>query len=96
MRNRGQVTLTWAGLRAAVRPRQSGSCLSSAALEALPTAARCRSQPSAWDDLLPEQAKRLPDELAKIDALDDEGFVTPLARPLRRHTRAGHADRGDV
>jgi hypothetical protein len=33
---------------------------------------------STWDDLLPDQAKRLPDELATIDAyLDDERFLTP-------------------
>ena len=31
-----------------------------------------------WDDLLPDQAKRLPDELARIDAyLDDERFIAP-------------------
>jgi IS5 family transposase len=35
-------------------------------------------QPSLWAALLPEQAKRLPAELAKIDAyLDDERFVAP-------------------
>jgi len=35
-------------------------------------------QPSLWDALLPEQAKRLPAELAKIDAyLDDECFIAP-------------------
>jgi IS5 family transposase len=33
---------------------------------------------ATWDDLLPDQAKRLPDELARIDAyLDDERFLTP-------------------
>jgi transposase, IS5 family len=33
---------------------------------------------TAWDDLLPLQARRLPDELARIDAyLDDERFVAP-------------------
>jgi transposase, IS5 family len=33
---------------------------------------------STWDDLLPDQAKRLPDELARIDAyLDDERFLAP-------------------
>jgi transposase, IS5 family len=35
-------------------------------------------QPSLWELLLPEQAKRLPAELAKIDAyLDDERFIAP-------------------
>ena len=35
-------------------------------------------QPSLWEALLPEQAKRLPAELAKIDAyLDDEQFIAP-------------------
>ena len=35
-------------------------------------------QPSLWDALLPEEAKRLPAELAKIDAyLDDECFIAP-------------------
>jgi len=33
---------------------------------------------STWDDLLPDQAKRLPDELARIDTyLDDERFTAP-------------------
>jgi transposase, IS5 family len=33
---------------------------------------------TAWDEVLPEQARRLPDELARIDAyLDDERFVAP-------------------
>jgi transposase, IS5 family len=35
-------------------------------------------QPSLWELLLPEQAKLLPAELAKIDAyLDDERFIAP-------------------
>src|SRR5919198_1834009 len=35
-------------------------------------------QPSLWEALLPEQAKRLPAELVKIDAyLDDERFIAP-------------------
>jgi IS5 family transposase len=35
-------------------------------------------QPSLWEALLPDQAKRLPAELARIDAyLDDECFVAP-------------------
>jgi Transposase domain (DUF772) len=35
-------------------------------------------QPSLWEALLPEQAKRLSAELAKIDAyLDDERFIAP-------------------
>src|SRR6266498_1142762 len=33
---------------------------------------------ATWDDLLPDQAKRLPTELARIDAyLDDERFLAP-------------------
>ena len=33
---------------------------------------------TTWDTLLPEPARRLPDELAKIDAyLDDERFIAP-------------------
>ena len=33
---------------------------------------------TTWDDLLPDQATRLPDELARIDAyLDDERFTAP-------------------
>jgi IS5 family transposase len=33
---------------------------------------------TAWDELLPEQARRLPEELARIDGyLDDERFITP-------------------
>jgi IS5 family transposase len=39
-------------------------------------------QTTIWELLLPEEAKRLPAELAKIDAyLDDEGFTAPW-RPL--------------
>jgi IS5 family transposase len=35
-------------------------------------------QPSLWEALLPEQAKRLPTELARVDAyLDDERFIAP-------------------
>jgi IS5 family transposase len=35
-------------------------------------------QPSLWEALLPDEAKRLPAELAKIDAyLDDERFIAP-------------------
>ena len=40
----------------------------------------CAAAPpiTAWDDLLPLQARRLPDELARIDAyLDDDRFVAP-------------------
>jgi transposase, IS5 family len=34
--------------------------------------------PPAWDGLLPAQARRLPDELARIDTyLDDERFISP-------------------
>jgi IS5 family transposase len=33
---------------------------------------------TAWDEVLPEQARRLPQELARIDAyLDDERFIAP-------------------
>jgi transposase, IS5 family len=39
-------------------------------------------QATLWDALLPEEAKRLPAELAKIDAyLDDDRFLAPW-RPL--------------
>jgi IS5 family transposase len=35
-------------------------------------------QPSLWEALLPEDLKRLPAELAQVDAyLDDEGFIAP-------------------
>ena len=35
-------------------------------------------QPSLWEALLPEQAKRLPAELAQVDTyLDDERFIAP-------------------
>jgi IS5 family transposase len=35
-------------------------------------------QPSLWEALLPEELKRLPAELAQVDAyLDDERFITP-------------------
>jgi transposase, IS5 family len=53
-------------------------------------------QPSLWEALLPDEAKRLPAELAKIDAyLDDERFIAPwralvhqrLGRPRSRSIR---------
>jgi IS5 family transposase len=34
-------------------------------------------QPSLWEALLPEQAKRLPAELAQVDAYLDERFIAP-------------------
>jgi IS5 family transposase len=43
-------------------------------------------QPSLWEALLPEKAKRLPAELAKIDAcLDDERFIAPWRALFDRH-----------
>jgi transposase, IS5 family len=43
---------------------------------------------AAWDDLLPDQATRLPDELARIDAyLDDESFI--VAWRAHFHARLG-------
>src|SRR6266704_2600155 len=43
---------------------------------------------ATWDDLLPEQATRLPDELAHIDAyLDDERFLAPWRAHF--HVRLG-------
>ena len=40
---------------------------------------------TAWDEVLPEQARRLPQELARIDAdLDDERFIAPW-RALVNH-----------
>ena len=36
-------------------------------------------QPSLWESILPEQVRRLPEELARVDALlDDPAFVAPL------------------
>jgi transposase, IS5 family len=41
-------------------------------------AARDRSTDTIWELLLPEQAKRLPTELARVDVyLDDERFIAP-------------------
>jgi transposase, IS5 family len=43
---------------------------------------------ATWDDLLPDQATRLPDELARIDAyLDDERFLAPWRAHF--HARLG-------
>jgi hypothetical protein len=40
-------------------------------------------QPSLWEALLPEELKRLPAELAQIDAyLDDERFIAPWGAVL--------------
>ena len=42
-------------------------------------------QPWLWEALLPEQAKRLPTELVRIDAyLDDERFIAPWRAVLDR------------
>ena len=36
-------------------------------------------QPSLWESILPEQVRRLPEELARVDAsLDDPAFFTPF------------------
>ncbi len=36
-------------------------------------------QPTLWESVLPEELLRLPDELARVDALlDDERFFAPL------------------
>ncbi|AGP63662.1 transposase [Mycobacteroides abscessus subsp. abscessus] len=36
-------------------------------------------QPSLWESILPEEVRRLPDELARVDALlDDPAFFTPF------------------
>lgn len=51
--------------------------------------------PPAWEVLLPAQVRRLPAELAKIDAyLDDEQFIAPWRQlprfgPKARHLIAG-------
>jgi transposase, IS5 family len=38
-------------------------------------------QPTLWESVLPEQLRRLPEELARVDALlDDPAFFTPFAR----------------
>jgi transposase, IS5 family len=45
---------------------------------------------TAWDEVLPEQARRLPDELARIDAyLDDERFIAPSSPPGGRCSTSG-------
>jgi hypothetical protein len=47
-----------------------------------------------WDTLLPEPARRLPDELAKVDAfLDDERFIAPWRARFRRGSTPGWAAR---
>jgi hypothetical protein len=57
-------------------------------------------QTTIWELLLPEEAKRLPTELARVDAyLDDERFIAPwrglfsarLGRPRCRSTPAAAA-----
>ena len=36
-------------------------------------------QPSLWESILPEQVRRLPEELARVDArLDDAAFFAPF------------------
>jgi IS5 family transposase len=37
-------------------------------------------QPSLWESVLPPEVLRLPDELARVDALlDDPAFLAPFA-----------------
>ena len=36
-------------------------------------------QPSLWESILPEEVRRLPEELARVDALlDDAAFFAPF------------------
>jgi len=38
-------------------------------------------QPTLWEAILPEELRRLPEELARVDALlDDPVFFTPFVR----------------
>jgi IS5 family transposase len=47
------------------------------------------SQTTMWELLLPEEAKRLPAELVRIDAyLDDERFIAPWRRLFDRRQGA--------
>ena len=40
-------------------------------------------QPSLWELVLPEEVRRLPEELARVDALlDDTAFFAPFVRFL--------------
>jgi len=42
-------------------------------------------QCSLWESVLPEELPRLPEELARVDALlDDSAFFTPSCRSLIR------------
>jgi IS5 family transposase len=46
-------------------------------------------QPSLWESLLPEEALRLPEELARVDALlDDPAFFAPVRATLSPGDRA--------
>ena len=42
-------------------------------------------QPTLWEAILPEELRRLPEELARVDALlDDPVFFTPFVPFLTR------------
>ena len=50
-------------------------------------------QPTLWEAILPEELRRLPVELARVDALlDDPVFFTPFVRRSSIHGSGGDAD----
>jgi IS5 family transposase len=53
-------------------------------------------QPSLWESVLPEELLRLPQELARVDALlDDRAFFAPFV-PFRPADRAAVDADGDL
>ena len=51
-------------------------------------------RPSLWESLLPAEVLRLPEELARVDALlDDPAFFAPFAPFFHPVTRAGRRRR---
>jgi hypothetical protein len=55
-------------------------------------------QPSLWESMLPEEVLRLPEELARVDALlDDPVFFAPFAvYPENTHAWAVRDHLGDL
>ena len=54
-------------------------------------------QPTLWEAILPDELRRLPAELAQVDALlDDPRFFAPVRPVLRPTDRAAVDPNGDL
>jgi IS5 family transposase len=54
-------------------------------------------RPSPWESLLPAELLRLPEELARVDALlDDPAFFAPFAPHFSTRCQSGRLPRSSV